>query len=77
MNQWNWFALLKTYEKFKIVNDAIDLDASFLGVVLKTIDELSRLKDQKNVTKISYYWSNVNTFIALSSKTDLAEEHND
>lgn len=53
MNQWNWFALLKTCEKFKIANDAIELDAGSLSVALKTIDELSRYKDQAKCNKNS------------------------
>ena len=35
------------------------------------------IKIKQSVTKIPYFRSNVNTFIALSSKTDLTEEHND
>lgn len=53
MNQWNWFALQKTYEKFKIANDAIELDAGSLSVALKTIDKLSRYKDQTKCNKNS------------------------
>lgn len=53
MNKWNWFAVLKAYEKLKsIASDPIDFNTSLFAIILERINELSINKVlQKSHTK--------------------------
>lgn len=63
MNMWNWFAMLKIYNKLKsVANDAIKLNVSLLNVNINiTSWEKKMLQQKKIITDSSSFWWNLHT----------------
>ena len=63
MNMWNWFAMLKIYNKLKsVANDAIKLNVSLLNININiTSCEKKMLQQKKIITDSSSFWWNLRT----------------
>ena len=62
-NMWNWFAMLKIYNKLKsVANDAIKLNVSLLNININiTSCEKKMLQQKKIITDSSSFWWNLRT----------------